>query len=79
VNSGAVIDGVTYDTPLTVALGTGDPVVIERSVTPFTIAEGSTTTLIFDLNTELWLNADVISAGAGGAADIQNSTNVIIR
>jgi hypothetical protein len=79
VAGGAVIQGTTYVDPFTVGFGDGSPVVVEKTVTPFTISTGGVTTLIFDLNTELWLDDGTISAGVAPAAEIEAATNVIIR
>jgi hypothetical protein len=79
VIAGAVVGGITYNSDFVVALGNGDPVVIEKSVSGFAVADGATTELIFDLNTEVWLDADIITAGVASAADVSAATNVIIR
>jgi hypothetical protein len=79
VLAGAVVGGVTYGTDFMVALGDGDPVVIEKSVSGFAVADGATTELIFDLNTEVWLDADIIAAEVVSAADVAAATHVIIR
>lgn len=79
VLAGAVVGGVTYNSDFVIAFGNGDPVVIEKSVTGFAVADGGSTELIFDLNTEMWLDADIITAGVASAADVAAATNVIIR
>jgi hypothetical protein len=79
VLAGAVVGGITYNSDFVVALGSGDPVVIEKSVTGFAVADGGSTELIFDLNTEVWLDADILTAGVVTAADVAAATNVIIR
>lgn len=78
VLAGAVIQGTTYPDPFGVAFGAGDPVVIEKSVDPFTLTAGSTTAIRFDLNTELWLDALVVSEGMVPAAEVQGAANVFI-
>jgi hypothetical protein len=79
VLAGAVVGGITYNSDFVVALGSGDPVVIEKSVTGFAVADGGSTELIFDLNTEVWLDADILTAGVVTAADVAAATKVIIR
>jgi hypothetical protein len=79
VLAGAVVGGVTYNSDFVIALGSGDPVVIEKSVSGFAVTDGGTTELIFDLNTEVWLDADIITAGVASAADVTAAANVIIR
>lgn len=79
VNAGAVVHAQTVADAFVVALGDGTPLVIERTVTPFVLENGQTTTLLFDLNTEVWLDQDVVDSGVAPGADVQSSTNVIIR
>lgn len=75
---GAVIQASTYSDPFTVDFGTGDPVVIEKSVDAFALAEGSTTIIRFDLNTELWLDEIVVGEGTVPAAEVQSAANVFV-
>lgn len=77
VLAGAVLEATTHPDPFTVALGSS--VVIEQSVDPFTLAEGESATIIFDLNTELWLDGVVVSEGTVAASDVQGATNVFVR
>jgi hypothetical protein len=79
VLAGAVVGGVTYNSDFVIELGNGDPVVIEKTVSGFAVADGGSSELIFDLNTEVWLDADIITAGVASAADVAAATNVIIR
>jgi hypothetical protein len=79
VAAGAVITGQTVANGFVVTFGDGIPLVIEKAVTPFMLAAGEATTILFDLNTELWLDPEVILAGNAPAAEVQNATNVIIR
>ncbi len=77
--AGAVIEAVTYNDPFVVTFGDGSPVVVEKSVTPFTLTGEDSRTVLFDLNTELWLDAGVIGAGVVSAEAVESATNVIIR
>lgn len=79
VDAGAVIGGVTYDEGFSVTFGSGDPVAIERDVGPVSVSEGTVVTLIFDLNTESWMDAEVVSSGTISADEIEAATNVIVR
>lgn len=79
VGAGAVVDGVTYDQPFVVTLGGGDPVVVEKSVSPFTLDAGASARLVFDLNTEVWMDDVVIAAGAVPESEVRAAMNVFIR
>lgn len=79
VGAGAVVDGVTYDQPFIVTLGGGPPVVVEKSVSPFTLDAGASARLVFDLNTEVWMNDAVIAAGAVPESEVRAAMNVFIR
>lgn len=79
VAAGAIITGQTVANAFVVTFGDGTPVVIEKTVTPFTLSTTDATTILFDLNTELWLDPGIIVAGTAPAAEIQSATNVMIR
>ena len=77
VLGGAVLEATTYADPFTVAFGSS--VVSEQSVDPFTLGEGDSATILFDLNTELWLDDVVVSEGTVADSDVQGATNVFVR
>jgi hypothetical protein len=80
ITAGAVIKGVSYTDELTIALGTGgSSVVIEKDVTPFSVTTSNDLSIIFDLNSELWLNGGVVAAGSASQASIAAATNVFVR
>jgi hypothetical protein len=80
VNAGAIIHGVAYADPISITLGIGGAaVVIEKNVTPFTITADNDLSVIFDLNSELWLDAGTVLARAVAAAEVAAATNVFVR
>lgn len=79
VLAGAVVEATTHADPFTISFGSGDAVVVEQSVDPFTLGEGDSATILFDLNTELWLDDGVILEGLVAASEVQSATNVFLR
>lgn len=79
VPAGAVVRGATYSDAFGVGFGTDGPVVIELTVPPFTLGEGENVTVLVDLNTEVWLDDETISAGVISASEIEAAANVFVR
>ena len=79
VLGGGTVDGTLLANTRTIALGGGSEIVIEKSVTPFEVTETTATTLIFDLNTDTWIDATVANAGTIGAAEVRAGTVVYVR
>jgi hypothetical protein len=77
---GGTIAGALLPSARVVALGgAGGEVVIEKTVTPFAVTETSATSIVFDLNTDTWINMTVADAGTIGAAEVQAGTVVYVR
>ncbi|MGE0158764.1 MAG: hypothetical protein AB7T31_05080 [Gemmatimonadales bacterium] len=80
VEAGAIVAGSLLPDARVITLGgAGAEVVIEKSVTPFQVTETTPTSVIFDLNTDTWINTTVAGAGTIGAAEIQAGTVVYVR
>jgi hypothetical protein len=80
VEGGGVVDGVALLDAKAIALGgAGGEIVIEKSVTPFQVTETTATTLVFDLNTDTWIDVTVADAGTIGATEVQSGTVVYVR
>ena len=79
LGGGTVAGAALLDTRDIALGGAGAEVVIEKSVTPFEVTETTPTTLVFDLNTDTWIDVTVADAGVIGAADVQAGTAVYVR
>ena len=80
VIGGGTVDGVVLPGARAIALGgAGGEIVIEKSVTPFEVTETSDTHLVFDLNTDTWINIDIANAGAVSADAVQAGAVVYVR
>lgn len=80
VLAGGTVDGVVLPEAKVIALGgAGGEIVIEKSVTPFEVTETSATSLVFDLNTDTWINIDIANAGAVSADAVQAGTVVHLK
>lgn len=63
------IAGTSY-AGTTVSLGSGQ-VIIEKKIQPKQVSAGSTVTLVWDLNSELWLSGLAAQSHTATAADVQ--------
>jgi hypothetical protein len=54
-------------------------VTIEKAINPFEVVEGGTTTLVFDLNSEEWLDAGALTTGVAASPAIASATRVYLR
>ena len=79
IDAGALIGTVAFANATTVTLGTSGSVVIEKSITPFTITTDSRTTLVFDLNSESWLDATDATNGSVAGEEIAAATVVYVK
>jgi hypothetical protein len=80
VAGGGILDGVALLDARVIALGgAGGEIVIEKSITPFQVSETTPTLLVFDLNTDTWIDVTVADAGTIGAAEVQSGTVVYVR
>ena len=80
VVAGGTVDGMVLPDAKVITLGgAGGEIVIEMSVAPFEVTETSDTHLVFDLNTDAWIDFDVANAGTIGAAQVQAGTVVYVR
>ena len=80
VLAGAMIDGALLDANLTLKVGGADgKVVIEKEVTPFSVRADVHTRIYFDLNTEMWMNAQNRQNATVEDAQVQQSTRAAVR
>lgn len=57
IDAGAVLGGITFTGSVSMSVGgTDNEVVIEKTVDPFTVTADSHVRILFDLNSELWVN-----------------------
>jgi hypothetical protein len=80
VDAGGTVDGVVLPDAKTIALGGVDgEIVIEKGVTPFEVTETIATTLVFDLNTDTWINVDIANAGTVSADAVRAGAVVYVK
>lgn len=61
--------GIAY-TDAQISVANGGQIVIEKQVQPFTITANTNATVIFDLNSELWITAQSVQSHAATAAEM---------
>lgn len=62
------IGGTSYSST-TVSLGSGQ-VIIQKQIKPFTVSAGSTVSIVWDLNSELWLTSTAAQSHTATAAEV---------
>ena len=62
--------GIAY-TDAQVSVGDGGQCVIEKQVRPFTITAGGNATVVFDVNSELWITAQSVQSQTAAAAEME--------
>lgn len=58
IDAGATLGSLLLLADLTLSLGDGGSVTIEKEITPFTVQADATSSLRIDLNSELWVTED---------------------
>lgn len=76
VDAGSQFGPITLTADVDVMIGSGAEVVIEKQVPVFTISAGSDvrTDIVFDLNSELWLDGDAVQAHNASGQDVESSS-----
>lgn len=79
VQAGAVLGGLTLDAAVTITMGGSDGrVVIEKTVTPFTVSADADTRVRFDLNSETWVDQESAESRTAGDAEIVSATRTTV-
>lgn len=75
IAAGADLGGVTLGASVRIVMGGADgEVVVEKSVTPFSVSATSTTTVRFDINSQAWVNQSSAASKTATDAEIQSAT-----
>lgn len=75
IAAGARLGGLVLTSAVTITMGgPNGQVVIEKTVTPFTITASSRATVEFDLNSETWVNESTAQSRTASATEIQSAT-----
>ncbi len=70
------IGGTSYSN-VSISLGSGQ-VIIEKQIQPFTVSAGSTVSLVWDLNSELWLTGTAAQSRTTTATAVQAASYAAI-
>lgn len=79
VRSGSTIGSTTLSADVQVSIGSGGQVIIEKQVEPVTVSAESQTSVVFDLNSEIWMTEDNVQAQAVSESEIESATSVMIQ
>jgi hypothetical protein len=81
LEAGSKIGGLTLTTDVEVSIGGGGEIVIEKQIPAFTVsANASTRTeILFDLNSEIWLNQQNAEDGEASGPEVRDSTDARTR
>lgn len=78
LNSGSIIGSVTLSAGVSISVGGGSRVEIEKEVTPFTVSAESDTKVVFDLNSETWVTEDAAESRTAAAAAVRSATTATV-
>lgn len=78
VLAGSSIGGALIDVDVQITVAGGGEFVIEKSLS-LSVSAGSQTTLVFDLNSEQWIDQTAVQAQAVTAAQVAAATAVRVR
>ena len=79
--AGSVIGGLTLSADVVVDIGGPDSVVIEKTVTPFTVeaTANAKTEIVFDLNSEMWLTEQNVQSRTCSQASVEAAVSAATR
>jgi hypothetical protein len=62
-----------------VSIGGGGQVVIEKHVSPFTISANTNATIVFDVNSEVWVTAESAQSHTATATELEAAATAAVR
>jgi hypothetical protein len=74
LNAGAVLGGITLTSSATIRVAGGNQFVIEKQVQPFTVSANTHARVIFDLNSQEWVDEESARDEEVDEEDVQEST-----
>lgn len=78
VLAGSTIDAGPIGADITLQVAGGGEFTVEKAVT-LDVSADSETTLVFDLNSESWIDENAVQAGAVAASEVQSATSVRVE
>lgn len=78
VDAGSSIGGILLDVDVVVAVGGADNSVVIEKELAFDVDAESSTSVVFDLNAESWVDQSAVDGGAASDADVQAATTAFL-
>lgn len=78
VQAGSSIGGIVLDVDVLVNVGGEDNTVVIEKEMDVDVDAGSSTTVVFDLNAESWIDQSAVDSGLAADADIQAATTAFV-
>lgn len=80
LQAGGIISGVTLTGNVTIRVGGSDGrVEVEKTVSPFTVRAGATTTVGFDLNSQFWIDQTTTQTRVANDAEVQSAVAAYVN
>ncbi len=80
IQAGASLGGLLLTADVSIMVGGSDNmVVIEKTVPPFELEANASTTVVFDLNSEVWVNSNNAQSETTTDAEVEAATAVFLR
>lgn len=78
VEAGSTIGGITLDANVLVSVNGGSEFMVEKTAS-FTVTADSETTVLFDLNSESWIDETAVTTQTATSAAVQSATTVVVQ
>jgi hypothetical protein len=75
LNAGAVLGSITLTSGATIRVAGGNQIVIEKQIQPFTLSADTHARVIFDLNSEEWVDEESAQEEEVAEEEVQESTS----
>lgn len=80
IAAGAVLSGFTLDSSATIRIGGSDGrVVIEKEVEPFTVNAEATANVVFDLNSEAWVDQESAESETASDSEVESASRADVE
>lgn len=77
--AGSVVGGITLSGALSITIGGGSEVVIEKRVSPFRVTADASTEIVTDFNSEAWMTAQTTESRTVSKSEVESAMTVTAR
>lgn len=79
LDAGAVLGGTEFSSAVSVSVGGGSEVTVEKQIVQFRVSSDTDILLVVDLNSEAWITSESAESGSASEAEVESAMAVDAR